>query len=213
MTEPIKRVFARQEAYLRLRDQILEGKLAPGTKLKDQALAIQLGISRTPVREALLRLEDEGFIQTKPNRSTLVSPIDFHNAFHLYSIIWTLEQLALNQAFEFIADVHIEQMVDANESFLQKMKEKDRIGALQADHRFHLSYIDLCANPELQKIIAETRDKLKRLDLFYFDKIKNAALSYEEHKQIIDALRIKNLPLTLKAIEHNWKASFSRFNL
>jgi DNA-binding GntR family transcriptional regulator len=85
MQNKIQRTFVRQEAYVKLRNWILDGTLAPGEQLRDKELAKQLGVSRTPVREALLRLEDEGLVKTKPNSSTLVSSIDFHDAFHLYS--------------------------------------------------------------------------------------------------------------------------------
>ena len=91
MESKIQRTFVRQEAYAKLRDWILEGTLAPGAQLRDKELAEQLGVSRTPIREALLRLEGEGLVKTKPNCSTLVTPIDFQHAFHLYSIVWTLE--------------------------------------------------------------------------------------------------------------------------
>ena len=102
-------------------------------QVRDKELAEQLGVSRTPIREALLRLEDEGLVQTKPNRSTLVSSIDFHSAFHLYSIVWTLERLALTQAFGSITDLHIQSMIEANERFLQKMKVLGHIKILMFD--------------------------------------------------------------------------------
>lgn len=209
----IKRTFVREEAYLKLRNQIIEGILLPGTPIKDKQLAEEMGVSRTPVREALLRLEDEGLVHTKPNRSTIVSSLDFHSAFHLYSIVWTLEGLALRQAFGSIYDEHIKQMDDANEVFLEKMEKKDRLSALLADSAFHGVYIQLAQNTELEKMIADVKIKLKRLDLYYFDKIKNAALSYEEHKKIIEALRKRDLEEALFAVEHNWKNSFNRFDI
>lgn len=213
MGEKIERTFVRQEAYLKIRNWILDGTLAPGAQLRDKELAEQLGVSRTPIREAILRLEDEGLVQTKPNRSTLVSTIDFHSAFHLYSIVWTLEKLALTQAFGSITDLHIQTMAEANERFLQKMKIRDRLAALDADHDFHSVYVKLSQNKELEKIISEIKQKLRRLDLYYFDKIRDAALSYEEHAQIIKALKDKDLSLALNAVENNWKNSFSRFKL
>ena len=59
-------------------------------------------------------------------------------------------------------------MVEANERFLQKMKARDRLSALQADHDFHSVYVTLSQNTELEKIISEIKNKLKRLDLYYF---------------------------------------------
>lgn len=213
METKILRTFVRQEAYLQLRNWILDGTLPPGAQLRDKELALQLGVSRTPIREALLRLEDEGLVKTTPNRSTRVSSIDFHNAFHLYSIVWTLERLALSQAFGSLTAVHIQQMSAANERFLENMKSKNRLAALEADSDFHTVYIKLSQNQEIEKIISEIKTKLKRLDLYYFDKIKNATLSYDEHQKIIDALLQRDLAGAQEAVEHNWKSSFNRFEL
>ena len=213
MEGKIQRTFVRQEDYVKLRNWILDGTFAPGEQLRDKELAVQLGVSRTPIREALLRLEDEGLVQTKPNRSTLVSSIDFHNAFHLYSIVWTLEKLALAQAFGSITESHIQAMTEANERFLKKMKSRDRMAALDADSEFHLIYVKLSQNKELERIISDVKLKLKRLDLYYFDKVTNATLSYEEHKQIIEALKQNDLSQAINAVENNWKTSFSRFNI
>lgn len=211
MESKIRRTFVREEAYEKIRNWIIDGTLAPETQLRDKQLAEQLGVSRTPIREALLRLEDEGLVKTKPNSSTLVCPIDFHDAFYLYSIVWTLERLALSQAFVSITNDHIQHMHNVNEFFLEKMEAKDRLSALNADCEFHSVYIKLSQNKEVEKIISEIKAKLRRLDLYYFDKIKNAVLSYDEHKQILEALRQKNLSLAMEAIEHNWKNSFNRF--
>lgn len=104
-------------------------------------------------------------------------------------------------------------MLNANERFLQKMKIHDRLAALDADYDFHSVYIKLSQNQELEKVISEIKHKLKRLDLYYFDKIRDASLSYEEHRQIIEALQNKDLRLALNAVENNWKNSFSRFKL
>lgn len=213
MTAKIQRKFIREEAYLTLRDWIVDGTLAPGAQLRDKELAEQLGVSRTPIREALLRLEDEGLVQTKPNRSTHVSSIDCHNAFHLYSIVWTLERLALIQSIGSIKEKHIQTMTDANTRFLHSMKAQERLSALDADYAFHSVYIDLCENQELISIISDLKNKLKRLDLYYFDKIHDAVLSYEEHEQIINALKNQNLDQAIAAVENNWKSSFARFDM
>lgn len=110
-SDNLRRTFVRKEAYHLLRDWIVKGKLEPGQKLRDKELAERLGVSRTPIREALLRLEDEGLVQTKANSTTLVAPLDLHNALNLYSIVWTLEGLAMKQAFELITHKIIDSMI------------------------------------------------------------------------------------------------------
>ena len=208
----LQRTFVREEAYLILRDWIIEGKLESGQKLRDKDLAEQLGVSRTPIREALLRLENEGFVLTKPNCSTVVSPIDFHNALHLYSIVWSLEKLALEQAFEFITDKHITLMSSANEKFLQALQSNHPALSVECDSDFHSIYIQLSQNNELCQILSRIKQKLKRLELHYFKKAKAPHLSYQEHAHIIEALKHKDLLLALHTVESNWKASFSRMS-
>lgn len=210
LKEKLQRTFVREEAYVILRDWIIEGKLEAGQKLRDKELAEQLGVSRTPIREALLRLEDEGLVVTKANRSTTVSPIDFRHAIDLYSIVAALEQLALQQSFEKIDNDHLEVMAKANESLLTALKANDRLAAVEADHAFHAVYIELSENNELHNIITGVKQKLKRLDIHYFKKCKNARLSYDEHLKIIKSLKNKDLPSALHALESNWKGSLSR---
>lgn len=96
--QKLKRTFMKDEVYNRLREWIITGELEPGAKLRDQDLSETLGISRTPIREALLRLENDGLVVTKANRWTLVAPIDLEEAESIYSIVWTLESLAMEQA-------------------------------------------------------------------------------------------------------------------
>jgi len=208
--EKLQRTFVREEAYNVLRDWIVKGKLEPGQKLRDKDLAEQLGVSRTPIREALLRLEDEGFVQTKPNSSTLVCPIDFHNTINLYSIVWSLEGLALRQSFERITQAHIDLMAQANEKMGKALKAHDPFLAVEADTEFHSIYIHLSQNNELCEILSGIKQKLKRLELYYFENMKDGTHSYEEHSRIIEALKQKDLPLALDAIEQNWKNSFAR---
>lgn len=209
-SKKLQRIFVREEAYLVLRDWIVEGKLKSNQKLRDKELAEQLGVSRTPIREALLQLEREGFVQTKPNCSTTVSSIDFHDALNLYSIVWSLENLALKQSFEFITSEHIDLMIKANERLLQAIKSNDSVLAAESDNDFHSIYIQLSKNHELCQILSGIKQKLKRLELYYFGIAKSIHHSYEEHLHIIEALQQKDLVRALNAIELNWKASFSR---
>ncbi len=213
MKEKIQRTFVNEEAYKKLRDWIVDGTLEPGIPLRDKELAEKMGVSRTPIREALIRLESEGLVQTKPNCSTLVSPIDMQGAFHLYLLVGALERLALKQSFEFITNEHIELLNQTNERFLQNLKNRDHLAAMNADHDFHSIFTQLSNNQELQKVLSELKYKLRRLDIYYFEKTKDTLLSYEEHKQMITALKRKDLPAALDAVERNWEASFLRIKI
>lgn len=209
-TENLERISIREKAYLILRNWIVKGKLAPSQKLKDKELADKLGVSRTPIREALLRLEDEGLVQTKPSNSTQVSPIDIHSASNLYSIVSTLEGLALKQAFNTINDENIQAMQEANEKLLHALQNNEPFLAVEADNDFHSVYLIAAKNPDLCQMLSIVKQKISRLKIYYFNEVKNSLLSYQEHLAIIEALQKKQLLEALEAVENNWKAGHLR---
>ncbi|WP_309487191.1 GntR family transcriptional regulator [Bacillus sp. ISL-4] len=209
-SQKIKRTSVREEAYMILRDWIVQGILTPGEQLRDKELAEQLGVSRTPIREALLRLEDEGFVETKPSRSTIVSPIQFEGVLNIYSIVWTLEKLAMEQAFDFIEEKHLIEMEAINHEVKKAIDEGNQIVAVQKDDDFHSIYINLSTNDELKRILTGLKQKLIRIELFYFNQVSDVHLSVDEHDQIIQALKNGNLTMVLKVIEKNWKESYFR---
>ena len=88
------RVLLRDEAYARLRDAILDGTLEAGEQLRDAELSSWLGISRTPIREAVARLEDCGLVQSAPNRFTRVAPLDRRDAQDAFQVVAALHALA-----------------------------------------------------------------------------------------------------------------------
>ncbi|HEX7066537.1 MAG TPA: GntR family transcriptional regulator, partial [Bacillales bacterium] len=202
----IKRRFMRDEAYDILQDWIMVGKLEPHTKLRDQELSEMLGISRTPIREALLRLEDEGFVVTKPNRWTLVAPMDVEEAENIYSIVWTMECLALEQAIDQITVDDIQELNHLNEMFKQTTEQEDQLASLQADNEFHNYMINRANNPELAKILQNLKVKIQRIEIHYF---RYAAKdeSYLEHGQILEALKNKDLNKAKQLIQANWQNS------
>ncbi|WP_259424827.1 GntR family transcriptional regulator [Bacillus velezensis] len=209
--EPVlKRTIMRDEVYRTLRNWIITGKLKPETKLKDKDLSETLGISRTPIREALLRLEDDGLVITKANRWTLVAPIELKEAENLYSIVWTLEKLALQQALPHVDDAVIQELKQLNENLLQIMKDGDKLAILEADNAFHHRIILLADNAELHKLLVSLKVKIQRMEIRYFS--ENGALnrSYNEHSDIIHALEQQDAAAAFTALEANWKNSLER---
>src|SRR6516164_2816173 len=86
----------REDVHALLRERIVSGGLMPGNRLQDVQLAAELGVSRTPVREALLRLEGEGLVESDPNRGFFVAPLSRKEVLEIYPIVWSLECLALD---------------------------------------------------------------------------------------------------------------------
>ncbi|WP_423055737.1 GntR family transcriptional regulator [Bacillus atrophaeus] len=209
----LKRTFMKDEVYNTLRDWIITGKLEPGAKLRDQDLSETLGISRTPIREALLKLENDGFVVTKANRWTLVSPIDVKDAENIYSIVWTLESLAMEKAFPHMTSADLEELEQLNEHLHHAKGSGDRFTALEADNAFHDKIIQLSNNSELQKMLISLKTKIQRIEMYYFSQNDAMHTSYNEHLQIIDAIRNQKINLAIKAIKANWKNSLDHIQL
>ncbi len=206
----LKRTFMKDEVFNMLRKRIVTGELEPGTKLRDLDLSEQLGISRTPIREALLRLENDGLVVTKANRWTLVSPIDLKEAESIYSIVWSLERLAMEQAFPNISSKDIKELEQLNENFNKTIKTEDIFSILQADNEFHNKIIQLSNNLELPKLLSSLKVRIQRIEIHYFSQIDAKNSSYKEHQEIIDAIKKLDLNRAIDAIKANWKNSLER---
>lgn len=203
----LKRTFMKDEAYHELRKWIVTGKLQPGTQLRDQDLSDTLGISRTPIREALLRLENDGLVVTKANRWTLVSPVDLNEAENIYPIVWTLEGLAIQQAFPHFTAKDIEELEQYNEILNKTIETGDQFEKLQADNEFHNKIIQLSNNLELPKLLCSLKLRIQRIEIHYFSKIERMHASYTEHQHIIDLIKKQELDLAIEAIKSNWQTS------
>jgi DNA-binding GntR family transcriptional regulator len=208
--DPIGRPLVRDRVYAALRDWIVRGTLRPNEKVRDTDLAARLGVSRTPVREALQRLEDEGFVRTAPNRWTRVSPLDVADARRLYPIIWTLEALAVRIAGARLDARDLRELADANDRLARALRQRNASAASSADRSFHAALVRRAQNEELSRILEDLKTKLQRLENTYFQGSIVARPSVLEHGRILDALRHHRIEQAAQALEANWRNSLDR---
>lgn len=206
----IKRKSMRDEAYDILQDWIVTGEFEPGRKLKDSELSEMLGISRTPVREALLKLEDEGLIETKVNRWTMVSSVRIEQVEQVYPMVQTLEILAIEQGFENFNDKIVDKLEKINEQFRKELISGEKEKAYQSDFKFHDTIIALSNNIELTRILKSLKIKIKRMEVYYFEKEDDEIESYYEHKQIIEDIKSRNKENIKNSVWKNWENSLNR---
>jgi len=204
----LSRPLARDEAYEKLRDWIIAGTLKPGETLRDQEIARVLGISRTPVREALRRLEDEGFVETALNRWTRVAPLDVKKAIEIYCVIEALEIFALEKAQ--LTPHDLQNMVDANHAMRASLRAQKPLSALRADEAFHGIWIARAQNGELWVLVAQLKTKMLRVELAYWDRAAQTARSVREHAAIIKALQKGSRREAIAALKQNWEGSMER---
>lgn len=207
----IKRVFIKDEAYERLNRLIVTGELKPMEKININLLSEKLGISRTPLREALLRLENDGLIISKANRWTMVAPINIKQALDIYPMIAALECLALSHAFDNMSDADIDELEDINEHINAIDTHKDLLEKIQLDNIFHKKIIDMSKNNEIYPVIENLKTKVQRMEIFYYAEIQENSRTYDAHKLIIKNLRKRDLRASIDALLANWKDTLEIF--
>jgi DNA-binding GntR family transcriptional regulator len=211
MTTVRERTLAREQVYERLRQWIIEGTLRPGEIIKDQDLAARLEVSRTPVREALRRLEDEGYVETASHKWTRVSLLDTEGADELYGIVQCLETYALELAQGRLTEEDFSVLETANARLSEAISRHDANAALEADNAFHAVWIERSNSRELARVLGEVKAKLRRLELAHFDS-KDATESVKEHEAILEFLRSGQPKQAQRAIESNWEGATDRFS-
>ncbi len=208
----ISRTFVKDEAYNLLAKKIINGELKPCERLRVQELSDDLGISRTPVREALLQLENEGLVMTKANRWTIVAPINPEEAKDIYPIIYSLEELALIECFDKIDEDFIEKIQIINEEIKFFHKKKDQLKTIKKDNEFHDAFIKLSGNKEIKPIIDKLKRRVERMEIYFFETGDENFTTYKEHLDIINALKEKNLDKARSALVGNWKSTINTIN-
>ena len=204
------RYLLRDEVYGWIRDAIIAGRFAPGERLRDIELAEQLQVSRTPVREALRRLEDERLVQTEANRWTRVAPLDESEADRIYPIIWTLESLALQLAAPNFTDQVLDSMVAANAELVAALEAGDPVAASASDYRFHQVMIQASGNDDLIRLLRDLKVRLRRFEVAYFQGSATVAASVREHEKIISDLKRRDFEGAAAKTRSNWAESLER---
>lgn len=185
---PITRRSARREVYEQIRTWIEDGVLSPGEAIKDGEIAARLGVSRTPVREALQMLEQQAAVEMTPGRVTRVTDTTPDDIALVYSPLSALQALAAELGTAQATDADIREMTDHNEALLAAVNARDTVAAREADGAFHGVLLRLAANPYLDAAIEPMQMHIRRLEARYFADAKPGQDSYSEHRAIIDAV-------------------------
>jgi len=200
----------REDVFRKLLSWIMDGTLQPGEKIVDQDLADYLGVSRTPVREALHRLEDKGFVEFSANRWTRVAEIPSTEPEMIYPIIWSLEMLAISISINSLTEKDFTGMEKANTELGMALERNDPEAAFKADKVFHSIFIERSQNLHLINILEDLKVRYRRLEVQYFEGLSIAESSVDEHKKLICAFRTRDTELANKIIILNWKRNLDR---
>jgi DNA-binding GntR family transcriptional regulator len=197
------RTLLRDTAYARIRDAILDGTLEAGEQLRDAELSGWLGLSRTPVREALARLEEYGLVETAPNRYTRVAPLSGRDARDAFPVVAALHALAASLGVPRISDEELAAMGRANDDFASALREGDVGGAVTADDRFHGVLVQASANREIARSLERLMPKVRRLERARFGSLAGRR-SVEQHDRILAFCAARKAAEASEAVRENW---------
>ena len=191
-----------EQVYLALLRQIGSGELASGTRLRDAAIAAQLGVSRTPVREALLRLARDGILAAESGRGFRLRPMDPAELREIGSILVALEPLALDQS----AEPSLERLarLDAVVRRLEQTRG-DIAACVELDDEFHRVLLEGCPNGRLLRLVETLRRALRRYLHQYLQRGGRVSLSTLQHTRIADALRKGDRAAARELLERKWR--------
>ena len=190
----------RQNLRQRLLRGIIEGQLKGGEHLYESRLAKQFKVSRTPLREALLQLESDGFTRSDLRRGFTVERLSARDVREIYPMLWTLESLALRSS-AIAVHLIVPDLVRIN-SKLARVHQPSR--AIELDAQWHEALTSQSRNRRLSSTIGALRHAVRRYELFYMADTRLIAVSVEQHKRIIRALEKRDIESAVKLLEPNW---------
>jgi DNA-binding GntR family transcriptional regulator len=182
---PVSRTLLRDDVYTRLRAAIVDATLAPGEQLRDGELAAWLGVSRTPVREALLRLQEAGLVTATPGRSTTVATLDSRAIRNAQAVVAAMHEVAVRAAIPQLTHEDIEGMRAANRAFTRALRRGDAEAALAADDELHGIPVRAAANDSVRTVLDQFTPVLRRMERLRFASL-DARRSVSLHEQLID---------------------------
>ena len=215
------RVVRPDVVYERLQDLIIRGRLAPGVRVVENDIAARLGVSRTPVREAIQRLHQEGMLRaTAVARRTelIVPPLTAADVTDLYRLMGGLESTAVLGVLEFASSDRrsiATALKDAEDEFESAAGETpvDYNQLFELHNVFHETFVAPGAGPRLQSLIDAVRPQINRYEWVYAPLVgPDHEVTFQEHREIIRAIREGDEDRARRAVIANWERGAERLH-
>ncbi len=206
MSRVLERRPLRDDVYADLRERIVHGEFASGARLSDVPLSSELGVSRTPVREALLRLTQAGFLEADVGRGFTVRALSAQDVRNSYPIVATLECLALRTSrIPSAAQLALLDRINA------RMARADVVlpRRLELDDEWHATLLASCENEQLMAMIRALKDRLQRYEYAYAHRYA-VSRSTLDHDVVTEALRASDVAAAERALSGNWHGTMDR---
>jgi DNA-binding GntR family transcriptional regulator len=191
----------RHELVTALRERILQGHLPPSAAISEPALAQEFRVSRSPLREALFALEGRGLLESSVGRGFAVRPLDARDAEDAYTILATLDGLALRLA-GVPPPEDLEALTRINDRIQRSPRRARRLFDLDRD--WHALLVARCPSPRLLGLIEDLLTAVRRYDLAYWREAGDILVSHAEHGAIVRSLRRGDLKRAERLLSAHW---------
>ena len=204
-----------EKIYQQIKRDIFDFRLLPGDRFSESDVARRTGVSRTPVREALHKLEKEGYLQVSSRSGWNVRPFDFEFFENLYDVRLILELAAVKQICDRVTDLDLKEL---KETWLvpAARRKRDMKTVSQLDERFHEALVEAANNPQLSRLHRDVTERIRIVRRLDFTKDRRIDATYDEHAQILRHLlarRRNQAEILLRAHIESSKAEVRKITL
>ena len=182
-----------KEVYSRLREMILNFEIYPGSRVTETELADYFGVSRTPIRSALQRLEAEGYLTVLPKQGCFIRNLDIDDLSKYYQVRMSLEQLSLQLAYTYMSDTALNELAAAWDPARQVDRSDDPEEMEARDETFHLALAEGGGNLVLRNYLADVNRHLRIVRRLGFTRAERIDQTYDDHYQICQSLLRRDL--------------------
>lgn len=190
--EPQKRPSLVEDAYKALKKAIRDNVFPPGYQGSEQEIALRLGMSRTPVHEAIIRLQEDGLVRVLSKRGVMVSPLAPEDLREIYDVIIAIESMAA-ELVSALPDKERQVVADELEEATSQMKKAlqkdDLLAWAAADDRFHRTLVERCGNSRIRRVAQTVTDQAHRARMLTLKLRSKPTGSIAAHRRITAAIR------------------------
>lgn len=196
----------------RIRDMIIEGQLAVGMRIHEGQLGLQLGVSRTPLREALKVLATEGLVELVPSRGATVRKLTVKDAKDMLDVLISLERIAGPMSCRNASDAEIRAVRRVHDEMLAFFAARDRLQYFKRNQQIHSALISLSGNESLALVHDILQSRMKRIRFIGDQKDESWASAVDEHEEMIAALEARDGERLAQAMTNHLVQSWERIH-
>jgi len=189
---PIVRPALQEEVVARIKQLIEDGALMPGSRIPERQLCAQLGISRTPLREAFRILAAAGLLEVQPRRGATVKGLQPDEIDHMFEVLEALEGIAGELACERISDEELSAVEELHKKMMSSYRQRRQRRFFEINQQIHERIVKAAANPVLSQVYEGLSGQIRRIRYLGKSTEEQWAIAAEEHEAIMEALKARN---------------------